>query len=157
PFCKTQLVQLQQVWPALEAEGIALFAVSYDAVGILTTFAATHGITFPLLSDEGSAAIRRLGLLNEGVAADHAVYGIAPNPRHDGVRVPGAFALAAAGVVFEKRFHESYRVRDTGAGLVARALGIRSPKPAAGGVAGDGEAVGVRAWVYPPSASLVAL
>jgi len=52
--------------------------VSYDPVATLAAFAATHGITFPLLSDEASAVIRRLGLHNEQVQADHATYGIAP-------------------------------------------------------------------------------
>ena len=117
----------------------------------LAAFAATHGITFPLLSDEGSAVIRRLGLLNEQVQADHAAYGIAPNPRHVGLPYPGAFALDAAGVVREKRFHESYRVRDTGAGLIARTLGIQAPTPEEGGVGGDGEPVRVRAWLDSPT------
>lgn len=59
------LVQLQQVLPALEAYGVALFAVR---------------IGYPLLSDEGT--LRRLGLINGRVQEDHAVYGIAPRPRH---------------------------------------------------------------------------
>ena len=34
--------------------GVALFAISYDSVEILRDFAATHGITYHLLSDQGS-------------------------------------------------------------------------------------------------------
>ena len=59
--------------------GVALFAISYDSVEILRNFAATHGITYPLLSDEGSHAMRGLGLINDRVQEDHAVYGIQPN------------------------------------------------------------------------------
>ena len=66
------LVQLQQVLPALEAYGVALCAVSYDTV--------ENRIGYPLLSDEGT--LRRLGLINERIQEDHAVYGIAPRPRH---------------------------------------------------------------------------
>jgi hypothetical protein len=124
--------------------------VSYDPVATLAAFAATHAIAFPLLSDEGSAVIRRLGLLNEQVQADHAAYGIAPNPRHAGLPYPGAFALDAAGVVIEKRFHASYRVRDTGAGLIARTLGILPPAPETDG-GGEGEPISVRAWLDSPT------
>jgi hypothetical protein len=125
--------------------------VSYDPVATLAAFAATHGITFPLLSDEASAVIRRLGLHNEQVQADHAAYGIAPNPRHVGLPYPGAFALDTAGIVVEKRFHESYRVRDTGAGLIARTLGVHAPAPAAVGAGVDGEPIRVRAWLDSPT------
>ena len=41
---------------------------SYDPPDVLRAFAAKHGITFPLLSDSGSAIIRRYGLLNTSVA-----------------------------------------------------------------------------------------
>ena len=130
---------------------MALFAVSYDPVETLAAFAATHRITYPLLSDHDSAVIRGLGLLNEQVQADHAAYGIAPNPRHAGLPYPGAVALDTAGVVVEKRFHESYRVRDTGAGLIAHTLGILPPAPEAHRVAGDGEPVSVRVWLDSPT------
>ena len=110
--------------PALERNGINLFAISYDSVAILAAFAAKHGIRYALLSDEGSHTLRRLGLINERVYEDHAAYGIQPNPRHAGVPYPGAFVLDERGVVVRKRFHESYRERDTGTGLLAQSLGI---------------------------------
>jgi hypothetical protein len=101
---------------------VALFAISYDAVEVLEGFATEHRIGFPLLSDAGSVVIRRLGLLNECVQDDHAAYGIAPNPRHLGVPYPGTFVLDERGVVARKRFHASYRERDTGPGLIAGLL-----------------------------------
>ena len=113
--------------PTLTANGIALFAISYDSVAILAEFAGKHGITFPLLSDEGSRAMRRLGLINEGVLEDHAFYGIKPNPRHADLPYPGVYVLDQAGVISHKRFHESYRERDTGAGLLGRVLDIAAP------------------------------
>ena len=119
------------MWANLEAEGIALFAISYDSVEILRAFADKHGIRFPLLSDEGSHVIRELGLINEHVQEDHAVYGIKPSPRHVDLPYPGVFVLDKAGTIAQKRFHTSYRERDTGGALLATTLGIlESPSQA---------------------------
>lgn len=145
-----QLVQLQQVWPALRAEGVALFAISYDAVEVLRGFAEKHGITYPLLSDQGSHVMRRLGLLNERVQDDHAHYGIAASPRHVGLPYPGVFALDERGVVTRKRFHESYRERDTGLGLLARTLHRLQAIGASEEASGD-EVVRVRVWLDSPT------
>ena len=134
--------------PELAAQGIALVAISYDAISILRDFAATHGITYPLLSDEGSHVMRALGLINERVLEDHAVYGIPPNPRFVNLPYPGVFVLDREGIVTGKVFHESYRERDSGAGLLAQ-LGIFPEPAAAGAVAG--EAVHIRAWLDSPT------
>ena len=139
--------------PALERNGISLFAISYDSVAILAAFAAKHGIRYTLLSDEGSHTLRRLGLVNERVHEDHAAYGIQPNPRHAGVPYPGAFVLDERGVVVRKRFHESYRERDTGTGLLAQSLGILDT-PRWAETAASGPTVGVRAWLDSPTYSM---
>ena len=88
-----------------------------------------------MLSDEGSAVIRSLGILNE--QAVEAVFGI-PHP--------GVFVLDRQGIVREKRFYASYRERDTGVGLIERVIGIAAPShgPLVS-VADDG--VEVRAWL----------
>jgi peroxiredoxin len=78
----------------------------------LRAFAGTHGIAFPLLSDEGSRVIRALGLINARVQEDHAAYGIKQNPRHVDLPYPGVFVLDRDGVIAQKRFHQSYRERD---------------------------------------------
>ena len=136
--------------PTLRAQGIALYAISYDSVQILSAFAAKHGIAYPLLADEGSHVMRRLGLINERVQEDHAFYGIGPNPRHVNLPYPGIFVLDRHGVVTGKRFHESYRVRDTGAGAIADLLGLT---PAAHGAVADTarDGVQVRAWLDSPT------
>jgi len=139
------------VWSALQAEGVALFAISYDSVEILRAFADKHGITYPLLSDEGSHVIRRLGLVNEGVQDDHAHYGIPANPRHVGLPYPGTFALDEDGIITRKRFHESYRVRDTGVGLLAWALGQLKLVDDGAVTWEDEDAVRVRAWLDSPT------
>jgi hypothetical protein len=106
-------VQLQKVAADLEAEGIALYAISYDPPDVLAGFAERHGITYPLLSDAGSGLIRELGLLNEEAGE-----------RVEGIPHPGVFVLNADGTVAAKHFYESYRERDTGAGLLQHVLGI---------------------------------
>src|SRR5580765_7402867 len=131
----------------LAKHGIALFAISYDAVEILKGFADKHGIAYPLLSDTGSHVMRRLGLLNAHVQDDHAAYGIKPNPRHVDLPYPGVFILDANGIVTDKRFHVSYRERDSGAGLLAVALGIAVPPPLAATSSASGDVVRARAWL----------
>jgi hypothetical protein len=138
------------VLPALEAHAIALFAISYDAVGVLAEFAAKQGIRYPLLSDEDSQVMRRLNLINERVQDDHAFYGIPVSPKHANLPYPGVFVLDRDGRIEHKRFHESYRERDTGAGLIAQTLGILDTGHGAEGAA-DGAAVRVRVWLDSPT------
>jgi peroxiredoxin len=140
------------VQPRLEAEGVALFAVSYDPVAVLRSFADTHAIAFPLLSDERSHVIRRLGLINDRVQEDHAVYGIKPDPRHTDLPYPGVFVLDEAGVIVGKQFHESYRERDTGAALLAQTLSILEPRPRSTAEA-PGHPIQVSAWLDSPTYS----
>lgn len=103
-----------------------MFAISYDPVDGLAAFAEKYGITYRLLSDEGSVAIRRLGLLNEEVQQHHAFYGIPARDTVYGVPYPGAFILDERGTVVEKRFEDSYRERETGAGILEAAFGVES-------------------------------
>jgi cytochrome c biogenesis DsbD-like protein/AhpC/TSA family protein len=138
------------VFPTLKTSGVALFAISYDSIAILSAFAKAHGIGYPLLSDEGSLVMRRLGLINERVQEDHAVYGIAPTSKHVNLPYPGVFVLDETGKIARKVFHESYRERDTGAGLIAETLGIVAGRGGAETVAGD-ETVRVRAWLDSPT------
>ena len=55
---------------------------------MLAAFSTKHGITYSLLSDVGSTAIRELGLLNEQVQEHHAHYGIERRDRVVGVPTP---------------------------------------------------------------------
>jgi peroxiredoxin len=121
-----QLVELQEAWPTVQHAGVALFAISYDDVATLAAFADKHAITYPLLSDAGSATIRALGLLNDNLERQHAVYGIKTRDEQRGVPYPGTFVLDEDGLIRQKHFEQSYRVRPTRsivlewAGLAAR-------------------------------------
>ncbi len=102
------------------------FAISYDAVDVLTTFAAKHNITYTLLSDEGSKVIRELGLFNENVFEHHAAYGVPKRDQCWGVPYPGVFLLDEQGYVLQKRFQQSYRERETGVAVLERGFGLTS-------------------------------
>jgi len=124
-------VELQKRVQDLGAAGTRLFAISYDSVDVLARFAGKYGITFPLLSDEGSHVIRRLGLYNEHLAEQARFYGREARPDQYGVPYPGIFRLDAAGTVIEKEFEQSYRVRPSPELLVERAVSA-SPRGLAG-------------------------
>jgi peroxiredoxin len=112
----------------LRKDGLGLVGISYDSQEILAAFSEQHGITFPLLSDVGSATIKRYGILNT-VAEE----GIGPNrndpdviaqvkmyvsangatERTRGIPFPGTFIVDRGGRVKARFFEDSYTVRNT--------------------------------------------
>jgi len=145
-----QLVELQDAYGTLETAGVALVAISYDSVDTLSAFAEKRGITVPLLSDEGSHVIRELGLLNEHLAEQAAVYGLTPRDDQHGVAYPGTFVLDEHGIVLEKYFEQSYRVRPTARMVEEYAITATDEIPtSAVRVSNDGLEVG--AWTDAPT------
>ncbi len=142
-----QLVELQRTVEA-SADDVAVAAISYDGVDILSAFAGKHGISYPLLSDEGSRTIERLGLLNTQIAEERAFWGKPLEERHRGLPYPGTFLLDEDGVVVEKLFERSHRIRPGGGTLLGR-LGIEAATTTDVTTA-DGPAVTVAAWVDTP-------
>jgi peroxiredoxin len=112
PYCKTQLAELQTRTADLVKKGIGLAAISYDAVPVLADFSKRRGITFPLLSDPGSATIRRFGILNTTVPAT--------NQQSYGIPFPGTFMLNTQGVVTSSFFEQAYQERSTVGSIMAR-------------------------------------
>jgi hypothetical protein len=90
---------------------------------VLARFAREHDIAYALLSDEGSEAITRLGLLNRHIEAQQAYYDMPVRDRHQGLPYPGTFMLDEAGVIVDKQFEQSYRVRPSGTLLLEDLLG----------------------------------
>jgi hypothetical protein len=131
-----------------EDESVAVFAVSYDPVDTLARFAATHGITYPLLADVGSSVITELGVLNVTMEQERAAYGRPMEDRHRGVPYPGSFVLDKAGTVVSKRFEQSHRTRPTAKTLLAGLAqsGRPGPEPE---VSAEASSPGVRvaAWL----------
>lgn len=91
-----------------------------EPVEVLRDFTREHGITFHMLSDEGSEVIRRLGMLNTQIAEQQAYYGFAVTERHRGLPHPGTFVLDEHGVVTDKHFDQSYRDRPSGDFLLSQ-------------------------------------
>ena len=97
-------MELQRRYEDIRRQGLGLIAVSYDSTETLKQFAASRSLTFPLISDPGSAIIRRYGLLNETVDAKSRTYGI-PHP--------GTFIVDRKGVVVSRFFEDAYQERFT--------------------------------------------
>jgi peroxiredoxin len=121
PYCKTQLAELQGKTAHLAKNGIGLAAVSYDPVPVLADFSKRRGIMFPLLSDPGSATIKRYGILNTTVPES--------SQQTFGIPFPGTFMLNAQSVVTSRFFEQAYQERSTVGSILAR-LGNNVDVPA---------------------------
>jgi peroxiredoxin len=146
PYCKTQLVDLQGRVDELRAQGLGVAAISYDAVPILADFATRRQITFPLLSDVGSATIKAFGILNPlpelafgpdkddpEVMAELRQYvsGGRPNPSWAGIAFPGTFILDPQGRVTSRFFEDYYVERTTFSNILLRTGHSQAPVSAA--------------------------
>jgi hypothetical protein len=122
----------------LRGKGLGLAAISYDPGNILTAFSRQRGITFPLLSDEGSATIKRYGLLNTVVAdalgpnkddpavkADAQIYVSAVGARANmaGMAFPGTLLVDRRGRVTARYFEDFYVERNTVSDLLVKTGG----------------------------------
>src|SRR5713226_2544544 len=114
----TQLVELQRALPELQAAGYQPYAVSNDTVERLAAFAERNDITFPLLSDEDSAVIRRYGILNTLIEP-----GEGKEMRWYGIPYPGTYITDATGVIVQKDFHQHHARRASGRMLVHQVTG----------------------------------
>ena len=135
PYCRTQLVELQGQAAALRAQGIGVAAIMYDSREILADFGRRQGITYPLLSDVGSATITRYGILNTvvdealgpngndpAVLADLRLYATvnAPADNLRGIPFPGTFVIDRQGRVTSRFFEDYYRERMTTSNILLR-------------------------------------
>lgn len=120
-------MELQGVQAELAAQGIGLLAVSYDPPEVLREFAEAKGISYPLLSDQGSRVITELGLLDRDLEAHHARFGVQLQEHQLGVAYPSVFVLDEQGKVQAKRIKEHYRTREGAAKLLEEALGLSRP------------------------------
>ena len=127
-----------------------MYSVSYDPVEVLAEFAVEHDIEYPLLSDVGSKAIKRLGLLNEITEQQSAQYGVSFKEEYRGVPHPVTFVLDSRGVVVDRLMEESYRVRMTGAALVETLIGAGGVPDDAPQAAVSGQGVAALAWLSDP-------
>jgi peroxiredoxin len=111
PYCKTQMIEIQGRLTDLGHTGLNVAVITYDPVATLADFARQRGITYPLLSDAGSAVIRRFGILNTTID---------PSNRLFGYPFPGTFIVNREGVVMSRYFEPTYQERNTVASLLVR-------------------------------------
>lgn len=127
PYCKTQVLELQNRAADLRQQGLGLAVITYDSPALHAEFAKRRGITLPLLSDTGSATIRAYGILNTTVDAQSSNHGIP---------FPGTFVLDRKGVVAARFFEDAYQERRTVAAILL-ALGSSGQPRAATRVTTD--------------------
>lgn len=166
PYCKTQLVDLQGRLESLRAQGLGVAAISYDPVPTLAEFATRRHITFPLLSDAGSATIKAFGILNPlpemafGPEKDNPevvaelqkyVSGGRPSPSFAGIAFPGTFILDTKGRVVSRFFEDYYVERSTFSNIMLR-LGNAAAPVSATKVAGTH----LTLTTYPSDTSIAA-
>ena len=101
PYCKKQLVQLQNNVADLSKENIQVVGLSYDSVKILDRFSKKEKITYPLLADPGSKTIKAYGIYNKE----------ADGTRLSGIPYPGTFIVDQKGIIRAKLFYDGYRKR----------------------------------------------
>ncbi len=109
-------MELQSRFKDILQQGLGLVAISYDTIETLRKFADSRGITFPLVSDQGSAIIKRYGLLNDTVDPKNRAYG---------VPYPGTFIVDRQGVVTSRFFEDAYQERNTAASILLKG-GLRA-------------------------------
>jgi alkyl hydroperoxide reductase subunit AhpC len=128
-------VELQSRVEELRQDGIGLAVISYDSQQIMAGFAKQYGITYPMLSDAGSATIKRYGIMN--TVADEALGPNGQDPavladlrryvtvtqaaeRFRGMAFPGTFMLDRQGRVTSRFFEDYYWERNTVSNLMLR-------------------------------------
>ncbi len=72
------------------------------------------GIDFPMLADPNSEIIGAYGIRNPNPA---------PGTRHEGMAFPGTYIVDAEGVVVEKFFEDSHRIRPTAQTVLMKTFG----------------------------------
>jgi AhpC/TSA family/Thiol:disulfide interchange protein DsbD, N-terminal len=95
-------------------KGLGVVVITYDTVAIVADFAKRNNITFPILADAQSKAIRDFGVLNTSVPEGHM---------WSGVPYPGTFIVDANGVVKSKYFEDAYQDRYAAPTILLREFG----------------------------------
>lgn len=104
-------MELQSRLPEIRKAGWNVAAISYDPVTVLADFSARRAITFPLLSDVGSATIKRYGILNTTIDPGNELYGYP---------FPGTLIVDREGVVTSRVFEPIYQERSTISSVMVR-------------------------------------
>jgi peroxiredoxin len=116
PFCQAQLIAMNDGAAAIESRGYRLVGLSYDAPAVTQAFTKRRAITYPLLSDQGSAVIDQWGLRDPQYPAGNMAYGV---PR------PIIFVIDPKGVIRGSLAEEAFRSRPPLAEVLKMLDGIK--------------------------------
>jgi AhpC/TSA family protein/cytochrome c biogenesis DsbD-like protein len=90
-------------------------SISYDSAATLKRFSDAYKIEYPMLSDKGSAVIRKYGILNTNIPEGHPFFGIP---------FPGDYLIDASGVVRDKEFMPNYETRPAASEVLLKNFGV---------------------------------
>ena len=108
-------MQLEESLDEFTANGLGVVTISYDSVEILESFSTrVGGLRFPTLADPDSEIIERYGLRNPNPE---------PGSRTDGMAFPGTYIVDTNGIVLQKFFHDSHRIRETAQTILMKTFG----------------------------------
>lgn len=128
-------MELESQADELRERGYGIAVISYDPQEATARFTEANNISFPMLSDVGSATIERFGILNPvpewaigenaddpAIQADVETYVSVVNPSEMmiGISFPGTFMLDTSGRVTSRFFENSYIERNTVSSVVIR-------------------------------------
>ena len=116
PYCKIQLVNINDIQSEVSAQGYVLASLSYDKPEILGRFAKDKGLKYVLLSDVGSKMIDALNLRDPQYASDSFAYGV---PR------PTILIVGTDGAVKAKFVTDDYRSRPSNDTVLAMINGLK--------------------------------
>jgi peroxiredoxin len=116
PFCKAQLLGLNDINTKLKAMGYTLVSLSYDKPETLTGFAQSKGLTYTMFSDEGSKFIDAVRLRDPQYASVAFA---------NGVPYATVLVIGKDGAVKAKNVSLDYTIRPSNAQVLAMAAGVK--------------------------------
>lgn len=102
PFCQEQLQNFDKHAGEFKEKGYNIVSISYDDVYALKEFQEKYDVSFPLLSDNGSKAIKDFGILNTEFE---------PGSRFYGIPYPTVYVVDKNGIIQHIFAEEGYRER----------------------------------------------
>ena len=102
PYCKAQVIGLQDVVASFREAGFNIAVITYDPVATLKMVEEDQDITFTLLHDENIKHVNAFNILNPNYEPGHFAYGV---PR------PGIMLISPDGTILAKFTEENFRVR----------------------------------------------
>jgi len=108
-------VQLEASLDEFTENGMGVVTISYDTVEILKSFAdRMGGFRYSTLADPDSEIIEAFGIRNPNPE---------PGSRTDGMTFPGTYIVNVDGIVQDKFFEDSHRIRTTAETILMKTFG----------------------------------